>query len=325
MGVASLPGIGFLPNARFSNLFRAMLSSPPEPSGPLLALTLLLCTTGCAVTDGMTADTAQSRPDDPASSGKPAEGPIDPFLGVPVFDMQQVFRGERFPNVVVGVDGTVLALWANRGVKVRRSGDGGRTWGPESIIANPGFQGGGATVDETSGKIFAFTEERHPPAPVTVHWEKAPHNTRRRCAWSHDGGQTWQDWQLVEVLPDGCQKRSYGCMGGLTRLPVNNRDILLFSHLDTSTGRRERISVWGSFDGGKSWPIKRLVFDGPSAYSSMTAGRPDTPSEGWVYLQFEGGPGGGAQVAQFNLSWLLGGEATGDGALPDWLVGRGSR
>ena len=49
---------------------------------------------------------------------------------------------------------------------------------------------------------------------------------------------------------------------------------------------------------------------------------PATPSEGWLYLQFEGGPSGrysGAQMARFNLSWLLQGEKTGDGTLPEWL------
>ncbi|MGZ0172220.1 MAG: exo-alpha-sialidase, partial [Planctomycetales bacterium] len=83
---------------------------------------------------------------------------------------------------------------------------------------------------------------------------------------------------------------------------------------------RERGTVWASFDGGKTWPVKRLVYEGPSAYSSLTAGRPGTESEGWIYLHFEGGPKGGSQVARFNLSWLAGGELTGDGDLPDGLL-----
>ena len=33
----------------------------------------------------------------------------------------------------------------------------------------------------------------------------------------------------------------------------------------------------------------------------------------------EGGPDGGSQVARFNLSWLLEGEPTGDGTIPDEL------
>ena len=64
--------------------------------------------------------------------------------------------------------------------------------------------------------------------------------------------------------------------------------------------------------------IAVLTFSIASGYSSLIAGRPKTPSEGWIYLHFEGGPGGGSQVARFNLSWLLAGESTGDGVPPDW-------
>ena len=353
------------------------------------------------------------------------EGSVASFLGKPTMEMQQVFRGERFPNIVVTRKGTVLVTWGNRGVRARRSEDGGKTWGEEITIAKTGFQGGGTLVDESNRDILAFVEARHPPAPLTVyrsqddgktwvsqkvtiqpdkngnmpsmhmnehgitlrhgkhagrllrptrfygernsrdqwpfhytnaifsddggktwktsdpfpengtgeaavaelsdgsiyynsrvHWQERPKNTRRRSALSNDGGATWAGWQVVDVLPDGHQHRSYGCMGGRVRLPVAGRDILIFSNIDTENARRERGTVWGSFDGGRTWPVKRLVFDGPSAYSSLNAGRPGTPSEGWIYHFFEGGPSGGAQVARFNLSWLLAGESTGDGKGP---------
>jgi sialidase-1 len=60
--------------------------------------------------------------------------------------------------------------------------------------------------------------------------------------------------------------------------------------------------------------VKRLVYEGASAYSSLNAGRPGTPSEGWIYLHFESD---GGKVARFNLSWLLAGEPTGDGRIPE--------
>jgi len=74
--------------------------------------------------------------------------------------------------------------------------------------------------------------------------------------------------------------------------------------------------VWISFDGGQTWPLKRLVHERSFAYSSLAAGRPATKSEGWIYLYFECG---GSKVARFNLSWLLKGEKTSDGKLPKWL------
>ena len=356
------------------------------------------------------------------------EGALEAFRGDSKFALHEVFGSERFPNVVVTTQGTVLATFGNSSVRARRSIDGGTTWGPEIVVAKPGFHGGGTTVDETTGDILVFVEEKHPPAPLAiyrsrddgltwsreiptihpdgnghtpsmhmnehgitlrrgrhagrllrparyygeqnhrdqwpfhytnaiysddggltwhtsdpfpengtgeatvaeltdgtiyynsrVHWQERPRNTRRRAARSSDGGHTWRDWTIVDILPDGHQHRSYGCMGGLVRLPITDRDILIFSNLDTDKATRERITVWGSFDGGRTWPIKRLVFDGPSAYSSLTAGRPGTTSEGWIYLHFEGGPSGASQVARFNLTWLLDGEVTGDGDVPAWV------
>jgi len=108
----------------------------------------------------------------------------------------------------------------------------------------------------------------------------------------------------------------------LTRLPVEGRDILLYSNTDTAGGPREKMTVWASFDGATTWPVKRLVYAGPSAYSSMVAGRPGTAGEGKIYLLFESGEThcyGGMRVARFNLSWILQGEATGDGEVPDWV------
>ena len=99
------------------------------------------------------------------------------------------------------------------------------------------------------------------------------------------------------------------------RLPIRDKDVLLYSNCDSPRDRNHG-TVWASFDGGKTWPLKRLVHKGRFAYSSLTAGRPATTSEGWIYLQFESG---GAKVARFNLSWLLKGEETGDGELPQWI------
>lgn len=107
------------------------------------------------------------------------EGKLDPFLGDPGFKMQQVFKGERFPNVVVAMDGTVVASWGSSTVRVRRSDDGGKTWGDEIVVAKPGFQGGGLTVDETTGDILLFAETHHPPAKINIFR-------------SRDHGKTWQ-------------------------------------------------------------------------------------------------------------------------------------
>lgn len=353
----------------------------------------------------------------------PGEGKIDSFLDDPELTIQPVFQGGRFPNIVVTMKGTILATWGNGHIRARRSEDGGKTWGDDITIAKSGIHGGGTTVDETTGDILAFVEDKHPPAPLTVyrsrddgrtwqadsvtirpdgngrmpsmhmnehgitlnygkhkgrlirpsrfygkgnrpeslwpthftnaiysddggntwqtsepfpengtgeatiaelsdgrlyynsrrHWASKGKNPRRRwVATSDDGGRTWKDGAICNTLPDGPQDRNYGCMGGLVRLPIKGRDILIYSNCDSPKGRNHG-TVWASFDGGKTWPLKRLIYEGAFAYSSLAAGRPGTPGEGRIYLHFESG---GSKVARFNLGWLLGGKTTGDGTVP---------
>ena len=124
----------------------------------------------------------------PVLSEKNPEGSVNDFLGTPVLEMQQIFPGERFPNIVVTPKGTVVATWGTSGVRVRRSEDGGATWGEVITIASPGFQCGGTTVDETTGDILAFVEDHHPPAPLTVYR-------------SRDDGLTWVAGE-VTIHPD---------------------------------------------------------------------------------------------------------------------------
>jgi len=146
----------------------------------------------------------------------------------------------------------------------------------------------------------------------------------RYIALSHDGGVTWVGPYRDPVLPDGERGNSYGCFGGLVRLPVDGHDILIYSNLDTNVGElppelgatrtrdREKVTVWASFDGGRTWPVKRRIFDGPSAYSNLGVGRPGTVTEGRIFVCYDGGPAGrntAAHLVTINLSWILDGRS----------------
>jgi len=188
------------------------------------------------------------------------------------------------------------------------SDDGGAVW--QTSKPFPVLGTGEGTLAELSDGSILYNSREHMS------------RGNRFFARSHDGGDLWLDAYRSPDLPDGARGTSYGLKGGMVRLPVAGHDILIYSNVDNDAGvmpkqvggsiatGRERITVWASFDGGRSWPVKRLVYEGPSAYSNLGVGRGQTPSQGRIYLLFEGGPKdphGAVQVAAFNLSWLLAG------------------
>ncbi len=64
----------------------------------------------------------------------------------------------------------------------------------------------------------------------------------------------------------------HGMMAGLARLPVKDRDVLIFSNIESPKGRHHG-TVWASFDGGTTWPIKRLVFGRATRATRCSAAR----------------------------------------------------
>ncbi|NQT36332.1 MAG: exo-alpha-sialidase [Planctomycetes bacterium] len=183
------------------------------------------------------------------------------------------------------------------------SDDGGKTWQTAAPVQSG--TGEGTLAELSTGSIY-YNSRSH----MSV-------DHRRRIAYSHDGGNMFVDWRVCEHLREVGQpfyfkygtKPSYGCNAGLVRLPLTvtgGKDVLLFSTPDDPGGSRVRMTVWASFDRGETWPVKRLVYEGPSAYSSLAAG-----PGGTVYLLFERGKTKLYQsiaVARFNLRWLVEGQ-----------------
>jgi len=179
------------------------------------------------------------------------------------------------------------------------SDDHGRTWQTGGPIMSGTGEG---TLAELSDGAIYYNSRSH----MSV-------DHRRRIAWSYDSGHMWVDWRVCEWLHEVGQpfyfkygtKPSYGCNAGLVRLPLEatgGKDVMLFSTPGDKGGERVRMTVWASFDRGETWPVKRLVYEGPSAYSSLAA-----TQDGTVYLLFERGVKKLYEtiaVVRFNLAWL---------------------
>jgi len=183
------------------------------------------------------------------------------------------------------------------------SDDGGKTWQTSGPVQSG--TGEGTLAELSDGEVY-YNSRCH----MAV-------DHRRRIAWSHDGGHMWTDWQVSEHLYEIGEpfyfkygsKPSYGCNAGLVRMPLeatDGKDVVLFSTPDNPGGSRVRMTVWASFDRCKTWPVKRLVYEGPSAYSSITADK-----DGILYLLFESAAEKlyeRLSLARFNLDWLAEGQ-----------------
>jgi len=179
------------------------------------------------------------------------------------------------------------------------SDDGGKTWQTSAPVQSG--TGEGTLAEMSNGDIY-YNSRSH----MSV-------DHRRRIAWSHDGGAMYVDWRVCDVLREVGKpfyfkygtEPSYGCNAGLVRLPLEStggKDVLVFSTPDDPGKERIRMTVWASFDRGKTWPVKRLVYSGPSAYSSLA-----TDKQGNVYLLFEKGVKKlyeTVAVVKFDLAWL---------------------
>lgn len=117
----------------------------------------------------------------------------------------------------------------------------------------------------------------------------------RKVSASTDAGETWSpprdDAALVEPV----------CQASLRVVRWRGRDLLLFSN-PASADRRENMTVRASLDGGRTWPHRRTLHAGPSAYSCLAA-----PSDGEAAILYEAGresPYETIVFERFDLEWV---------------------
>jgi len=99
----------------------------------------------------------------------------------------------------------------------------------------------------------------------------------RAISTSADCGLTWSDITLAPDLVDPVCQASLIRSGAGTRTPL-----LLFSN--PASARREKMTLRGSVDQGRTWPVAQELHTGPSAYSCLA----ELPDGGFACLYERG-------------------------------------
>ena len=119
----------------------------------------------------------------------------------------------------------------------------------------------------------------------------------RTRAFSADSGVTWS------TLANDPALKTVSCNGSLiaVRHPGGKGGTVLLCSVPVGP-KRTHGTVYASFDGGKTWPVKKLVVPGFFAYSSL-ARLPD----GAIGLFYEADGYKSIKLARFTLHWLTDG------------------
>jgi sialidase-1 len=92
--------------------------------------------------------------------------------------------------------------------------------------------------------------------------------TTRAVATSTDGGLNFSKVTHDPVLVEPICQASFL---RYTLRPKHNRNRLLFSNpAHGQRGKRQDMTIRLSYDEGKTWPVSKVLYPGPSAYSSLT-------------------------------------------------------
>ena len=126
------------------------------------------------------------------------------------------------------------------------SDNGGKTWKASKMPA---------TLDGDESKVVEL-----PDGDVLMSI-RARFGKTRKFAISKDKGETWKE------LTDYNDLQDVRCNGDIIPVKYKGRDVLLQS-LPAGPGR-SNVTIYASYDGGKTWPRKCEVVRAPSAYSSM--------------------------------------------------------
>ena len=135
------------------------------------------------------------------------------------------------------------------------SDDHGRSWRPGG---NAGTNGGEIQVAETTaGRLLA-----------TLRNNTFSNTGVRFFSTSTNAGETWSEPYFK--LPDGRSLPDPKCQASLVQgNPRGGTNVLYLSNAAHPT-LRTNLTLRLSYDEGRTWPVSNLVYNGSSAYSSLT-------------------------------------------------------
>ncbi len=165
----------------------------------------------------------------------------------------QLQKGPHKGRLVIPANHTAEGYF---GAHTLYSDDGGETWQVSEIIK--------PTVNES--QVVELSDERlmmnmrSQGFPDT----KRPYSGYRSIAYSSNGGESWTEPVFDDELGDPI------CQASIIRYDANR---ILFSNpnppVSLERGPREQMTVKLSSDDGQTWAKKLLIYEGPSAYSSL--------------------------------------------------------
>ena len=123
-------------------------------------------------------------------------------------------------------------------------------------------------------------------------------NPSRQIAYSYNGGLTWKEQAFASSLIEPI------CQASIRRIqwPTGHKPgIILFSN-PADTHKRINMTIRLSYDDGKTWPLQRTLYAGPSAYSDLAV----LPG-GDIGCLFEKGqknPYETITLARFSIYWI---------------------
>ena len=168
------------------------------------------------------------------------------------------------------------------------SEDGGETWSvlnADSRIPAEGNGNESKVVETSNGDLIMSIRTKG----------------LRRFSRSTDGGKTWSEATTVQGLvePD--------CNGDIITYPSTDGQTRMLHSLPANASTRRDVSVFMSYDEGRTWSVKKKIIDGYAAYSSLTV-LPDG-SVGCLVEESPTTSDNGYQISfvKFTLDWLTDG------------------